>query len=270
MPGILDGKTAIVTGAGRGIGRAMTLGLLDAGARVAAVELDAPALEETQDAAEDRGAGDRFFGMIADVAWDDTGPKATARHRRALRPRRYPHQQCRHQYRAVAPRGPADRQDMGDDAGRVPPHHRGQCRRHLPDDAGGVADAVGAALGPHHQRDHEPRHHVANHDAALWRLEGHQRGAPHRDGVRARRHWRHRECAGARRRRRHAHRLEDVDARSLKAHQARGDDRAARLAVLERRPMASTVSVSSPCAGTTSFRRRRPPKLPARRWPGSS
>ena len=42
MPGILDGKVAIVTGAGRGIGRAMTLGLLDAGARVAAVELDAP------------------------------------------------------------------------------------------------------------------------------------------------------------------------------------------------------------------------------------
>jgi NAD(P)-dependent dehydrogenase (short-subunit alcohol dehydrogenase family) len=77
MPGILDGKTAIVTGAGRGLGRAMTLGLLDAGARVAAVELDAPALDETQDAAEDRGAGDRYFGMLADVAWDDTGPKAT-------------------------------------------------------------------------------------------------------------------------------------------------------------------------------------------------
>jgi len=76
MPGILDGKTAIVTGAGRGLGRAMTLGLLDAGARVAAVELDAPALEETQDAAEDRGAGERYYGMIADVAWDDTGPKA--------------------------------------------------------------------------------------------------------------------------------------------------------------------------------------------------
>ena len=77
MSGILDGKTAIVTGAGRGLGRAMTLGLLDAGARVAAVELDAPALDETQDAAEDRGAGDRYFGMLADVAWDDTGPKAT-------------------------------------------------------------------------------------------------------------------------------------------------------------------------------------------------
>jgi len=71
----LDGKVAIVTGAGRGIGRAMTLGLLDAGAQVAAVELDAPALEETQDAAEDRGAGERFLSIVADVTWDDSGPK---------------------------------------------------------------------------------------------------------------------------------------------------------------------------------------------------
>jgi NAD(P)-dependent dehydrogenase (short-subunit alcohol dehydrogenase family) len=71
----LDGKIAIVTGAGRGLGRAMTLGLLDAGASVAAVELDAPALEKTQDAAEDRKAGERFYGIVADVSWDDSGSK---------------------------------------------------------------------------------------------------------------------------------------------------------------------------------------------------
>ena len=75
MVGILDGKVAIVTGAGRGLGRAMTLGLLDAGARVAAVELDAPAIEETQDAVEDRGAGERFLGIGADVTYDETGAK---------------------------------------------------------------------------------------------------------------------------------------------------------------------------------------------------
>ncbi|HYA07831.1 MAG TPA: SDR family oxidoreductase [Xanthobacteraceae bacterium] len=71
----LDGKVAIVTGAGRGLGRVMTLGLLDAGARVAAVELDGPALEETQAAAEDKGAGERCLGIGADVSWDDSGPK---------------------------------------------------------------------------------------------------------------------------------------------------------------------------------------------------
>ncbi|HXW48386.1 MAG TPA: SDR family oxidoreductase [Xanthobacteraceae bacterium] len=70
---ILDGKVTIVTGAGRGLGRAMTLGLLDAGARVAAVELDAPAIEDTQDAAEDRGAGEQFLGIGADVARDESG-----------------------------------------------------------------------------------------------------------------------------------------------------------------------------------------------------
>jgi NAD(P)-dependent dehydrogenase (short-subunit alcohol dehydrogenase family) len=75
MAAALDGKVAIVTGAGRGLGRAMTLGLLDAGACVAAAELDGQAIEETQDAAEDRGAGDRFLGIAADVTWDDSGPK---------------------------------------------------------------------------------------------------------------------------------------------------------------------------------------------------
>lgn len=75
MARALDGKVAIVTGAGRGLGRAMTLGLLDAGACVAAVELDAPVLEQLQDAAEDRQAGQRFYGIVADVSWDDSGGK---------------------------------------------------------------------------------------------------------------------------------------------------------------------------------------------------
>jgi len=64
MVGILDGKVAIVTGAGRGLGRAMTLGLLDAGTRVAAVELDAPAIEETQDAVEDRGGANVSLASV--------------------------------------------------------------------------------------------------------------------------------------------------------------------------------------------------------------
>ena len=42
----LTGKTAIVTGAGRGLGRAMAAGLVEAGATVALVELDRDVLDE--------------------------------------------------------------------------------------------------------------------------------------------------------------------------------------------------------------------------------
>jgi 3-oxoacyl-[acyl-carrier protein] reductase len=75
MAGTLDGKVAIVTGAGRGLGQVMTLGLLDAGARVAAVEIDAPALEETESAADRRGSGERIHGVVADITRDDSAPK---------------------------------------------------------------------------------------------------------------------------------------------------------------------------------------------------
>jgi NAD(P)-dependent dehydrogenase (short-subunit alcohol dehydrogenase family) len=79
MAGILDGKVAIVTGAGRGLGRAMALGLLDAGTRVAGVDVDAEASEQVQDAAEDRKSGERFLSIVADITWDDSGPKIARR-----------------------------------------------------------------------------------------------------------------------------------------------------------------------------------------------
>ncbi len=75
MPGPLEGKVAIVTGAGRGLGRVMTLGLLQAGACVAAVELDAEALDDTGRAAEDGGAGGRILDIVADVTRDEAAPK---------------------------------------------------------------------------------------------------------------------------------------------------------------------------------------------------
>jgi 3-oxoacyl-[acyl-carrier protein] reductase len=83
MAGTLDGKVAIVTGAGRGLGQVMTLGLLEAGARVAAVEIDAPALEETESGADQRGSGERIQGIVADITRDDSAPKivrATVEH----------------------------------------------------------------------------------------------------------------------------------------------------------------------------------------------
>lgn len=75
MAGTLEGKVAIVTGAGRGLGQVMTLGLLEAGARVAAVEIDAPALEETENGADQRGAGERIQGIVADITRDESAPK---------------------------------------------------------------------------------------------------------------------------------------------------------------------------------------------------
>jgi NAD(P)-dependent dehydrogenase (short-subunit alcohol dehydrogenase family) len=75
MAGMLDGKVAIVTGAGRGLGQVMTLGLLEAGARVAAVEIDAPALEETESDADQRGSGERIQGIVADITRDESASK---------------------------------------------------------------------------------------------------------------------------------------------------------------------------------------------------
>ncbi len=45
MQGRLEGKTAVVTAAGAGIGRAVALAFAQAGARTIATDIDAPALE---------------------------------------------------------------------------------------------------------------------------------------------------------------------------------------------------------------------------------
>lgn len=65
MAGELAGKIALVTGAGRGIGRAMTLGLAGAGCAVAVADLDGANAEET--AAQVRGRGGDAVGLTVDV-----------------------------------------------------------------------------------------------------------------------------------------------------------------------------------------------------------
>jgi 3-oxoacyl-[acyl-carrier protein] reductase len=59
---VLDGKTAIVTGAGRGLGKTMTLALLRAGANVTMVERDADVLDE---AAREAGAIEGAQSVLA-------------------------------------------------------------------------------------------------------------------------------------------------------------------------------------------------------------
>ncbi len=64
VPGRFDGKAALVTGAGSGMGRAITLRLAREGARVLAVDIDAERLDETRKAA---GAGDAVVTRVADI-----------------------------------------------------------------------------------------------------------------------------------------------------------------------------------------------------------
>jgi 3-oxoacyl-[acyl-carrier protein] reductase len=67
-PFTLTGKTAIVTGGGRGIGRAIVLRLTAAGANVLAADMDREALEETQASANGPGSVALVCGDLMDPA----------------------------------------------------------------------------------------------------------------------------------------------------------------------------------------------------------
>ena len=62
----LGGKTALVTGAGRGIGRGMALGLAQAGARVALLARSGDELDQT--ASQVQELGGRALAVPADVS----------------------------------------------------------------------------------------------------------------------------------------------------------------------------------------------------------
>jgi NAD(P)-dependent dehydrogenase (short-subunit alcohol dehydrogenase family) len=65
----LDGKIAVITGASRGLGKAMALALGEAGASLAMVSRDAVALEQA--VAEVRARGAEAEGFPADVSQED-------------------------------------------------------------------------------------------------------------------------------------------------------------------------------------------------------
>jgi NAD(P)-dependent dehydrogenase (short-subunit alcohol dehydrogenase family) len=75
MPGLLDGRLALITGAGSGIGEAIAMAMAAAGARVVAVDIDGAAAERTAKAigaaaasfrcdVTDRGMCDALAGTV--------------------------------------------------------------------------------------------------------------------------------------------------------------------------------------------------------------
>ena len=74
--GRVAGKTAIVTGAGQGLGRAIALRLAEEGARVALVDISAEGVEHT--AGEIRAAGCEAIAMAADATEEDTARRLVA------------------------------------------------------------------------------------------------------------------------------------------------------------------------------------------------
>ena len=62
----LNGKVVMMTGAGRGMGRAMSVGLAGAGAKVAMIDIDEDVLHEAAALVEGAGGQGAALAMVAD------------------------------------------------------------------------------------------------------------------------------------------------------------------------------------------------------------
>lgn len=75
----LDGRIAIVTGSGRGLGRAMALGLAEAGARVVVTDVDGDVVGEAVDAIRTRSGRDAAIGITQDLTAEGAPEALVAR-----------------------------------------------------------------------------------------------------------------------------------------------------------------------------------------------
>jgi 3-oxoacyl-[acyl-carrier protein] reductase len=76
---VLAGRIVVVTGAGRGLGRAMACGLAEAGARITLVDVDHDVLLEAAAAVERRGGPDSALAVVADITRQDNVDEIVAR-----------------------------------------------------------------------------------------------------------------------------------------------------------------------------------------------
>ncbi|HVO27068.1 MAG TPA: glucose 1-dehydrogenase [Candidatus Margulisiibacteriota bacterium] len=81
---ILEGKTAFVTGAGGGIGRAIVMRLASAGARVGVADINIDGAQQTEDLV--RGAGGTALAVHVDITRFDAVQAAVRRTRERLGP----------------------------------------------------------------------------------------------------------------------------------------------------------------------------------------
>ena len=129
----LAGRVALVTGASRGIGRAIALSLAEAGADIAVnYRRDGDAANETVVAIKALGRKARAYSASVENWDDDVGMVELVLAR--LRPHRHPGQQRRHRQ----PRPERRRHRPGRDGARGA---RPRLRPALPQQAGGAADA---------------------------------------------------------------------------------------------------------------------------------
>ena len=199
----LAGRVAIVTGGGRGLGRAMTLGLANAGAAVVATASREPAEIESLSAAAPQG---RILPVIADVTSEDDCARAvaTALERfgrldilvnNAGRGMKYVSEDF-----MTAPtrfwETTPETWRLIIDTNVVGPFLMAR---------EAAADHARGGMGPHCQHFDEHRDHAAPRLLALRPVQGRARIRDHHLGAGPRRQRRHRQCAVAGRRDRDRH-----------------------------------------------------------------